>query len=143
LLSASKDTDGFQTGQNVIVGGLAVQLVGFSVFIIVSSLFHWRIVQRPTTASVTSKVPWRQYMYVLYTVSALILIRSVFRVIEYGQGWDGSLQNAEYWLYIFDAALMFVVMALLNIWHPSSIISTSNGKPLYSETEEGFQMVRD
>lgn len=141
MLSSAKDTAGFQTGQNVIIGGLAVQLIAFSFFVVVSSIFHWRIIRKPTSTSATSSVPWQQYMFVLYAVSGLILVRSLFRIIEYAQGWGGSLQNAEYWLYIFDAALMFIAMALLNFWHPSKIISSSKGKGVESiYTEEGIQL---
>lgn len=140
MLSAAKDADALQMGQNIIMGGLAVQLIGFSVFIVVSSLFHWRIVRHPTAASATSTVPWGRYMYVLYAVSVLILVRSIFRIIEYGQGRNGPLQDEEYWLYIFDTSLMLIAMLLLNLHHPSKIISTAGRKPTESIAEEGFQL---
>lgn len=80
-------------------------------------------------------------MYVLYAVSALIIIRSIFRIIEYSQGWTGSLQNAEYWLYIFDAALMLIAMVLLNVWRPSKVINAGERKSLESsDTEEAHQL---
>jgi RTA1 like protein len=115
--------NGFRTGEDVIIGGLFVQLIGFSVFLFVSALFHRRILRDPTPASTSVSVPWQRFLLVLYAVSALILIRSVFRAIEYILGYDSPLQNAEYWLYIFDAALMLTCTLLLNIFHPSKIIS--------------------
>ncbi|KAH8198544.1 hypothetical protein TruAng_007276 [Truncatella angustata] len=141
LLASANDADGLQRGQNIIMGGLAVQLIGFSVFILVSILFHWRILQNPTSTSATSNAPWQRFLYVLYAVSVLILIRSIFRIIEYGQGWDGSLQTFEAVLYIFDGLLMLSAMILLNIWHPSRIISAApDRKSLESMTEEGFRL---
>jgi hypothetical protein len=125
-LAVAKDENGFKMGENIIIGGLFVQLVAFSVFVIVAAIFHWRIVRMPTSASQSSAVPWQQFLLVLYAVSILILIRCIFRAIEYIQGWDGSLQSVEYWLYIFDSTLMIISVILLNIYHPSRIISARN-----------------
>lgn len=33
-------------------------------------------------------------------------------------GQDGVLLSSEVYLYVFDATLMFLMMVLLNIWHP-------------------------
>ena len=60
-------------------------------------------------------------MHVLYLASALIMIRSVFRVVEYLQGNNGYLLRHEVYLYIFDAFLMLVVMCLFNWVHPAEI----------------------
>lgn len=60
-------------------------------------------------------------MYVLYVASGLIMIRSVFRVIEYLQGNNGYLLRHEFFLYIFDALLMLVVMCLFNWVHPAQV----------------------
>ncbi|KAI0024849.1 RTA1 like protein-domain-containing protein [Xylariomycetidae sp. FL0641] len=122
-LAVAKSTEEFQHGEDVIIVGLFVQLVGFSTFIIVASIFHRRMQQAPTAASQAVGVPWAKYLWVLYTVSALILVRSIFRVIEYCQGYQGSLQGHEYWLYIFDAMLMILACIILNVFHPSKIIS--------------------
>lgn len=79
-------------------------------------------------------LPWKRHMYVLYTASALIMIRSIFRVIEYLQGNNGYLLRREIFLYIFDALLMFVVMVLFNAIHPAKIME------LYRERVSGLQL---
>lgn len=140
ILSSSKSTSGLALGENVIVGGLVVQLIGFSVFVIVASIFHVRMLRQPTPQSSGAEVPWQRFMYILYAVSALILVRSIFRTVEYAQGFGGSLQQSETWLYVFDASLIFICTILLNIWHPSQIISNGRRKLLSSATEEGFAM---
>ena len=66
-------------------------------------------------------LPWRRHMYVLYVTSFLILVRSMFRLVEYVQGEDGYLLSREVFLYAFDAALMLVVMGLFNVVHPSQV----------------------
>lgn len=73
-----------------------------------------------------SAIPWRTSIYVLYAASALILIRSVFRVIEYAMGKDGVLMSNEVYIYIFDALLVFTCVVIFNAWHPSRVVSMYN-----------------
>lgn len=60
---------------------------------------------------------------VLYVASVFILVRSIFRVVEYVGGRDGELQSKEVYFYVFDAALMFIVAILFNVHHPSRIVA--------------------
>jgi hypothetical protein len=67
------------------------------------------------------KLPWKRHMHALYIASGLIMIRSVFRVVEYLQGNNGYLLRHEVYLYIFDALLMLIVMCLFNWIHPAQV----------------------
>jgi hypothetical protein len=100
-----------------------LQVLSFGLFIITSAIFNMRIRKNPTATSQNLQVPWQSFMYVLYAASALILIRSTFRIVEYVMGQDGVLLDHEYYLYIFDSVLMFITMVILNVWHPSRIIA--------------------
>ncbi|KAH8707655.1 RTA1 like protein-domain-containing protein [Phaeosphaeriaceae sp. PMI808] len=66
-------------------------------------------------------LPWKRHIYALYVASALIMVRSLFRVVEYVQGNNGYLLRHEVYLYIFDGSLMFIVMCLFNWIHPAQI----------------------
>ena len=57
----------------------------------------------------------------------LIGVRSVFRVIEYFEGFSGFLLSHDVSLYVFDALPMAVVMVLFNIFHPSEITVALKG----------------
>ncbi|KAG6986632.1 hypothetical protein G7Y79_00075g099040 [Physcia stellaris] len=106
-------------GQNIVIGGLIVQILSFGFFLIAAVIFHIRINRHPTNQS--REVPWRRHIKTLYAASILILARSIFRVVEYLQGFSGYLLSHEVFLYIFDAILMLAVMILLNVVHPSEI----------------------
>ena len=121
MLAKATDDNGIKTGNWVITGGLLVQIVFFAFFIAVAGAFNYRLAAHPTSRAVS--VPWQKYLHVLYAASGLIMIRSTFRVVEYVGGQDGVLLSTEIYLYIFDAALMFVAMVIFNVWHPSSIIT--------------------
>lgn len=95
---------------------------------VVSASFYLRNNRNPTPRSASGEVPWRLHMWVLFTASMLIMVRSVFRVIEYVQGTDGYLLTHEIYLYIFDAALMCGVVIIFNIVHPSQITGFVTGQ---------------
>ncbi|OJD15370.1 hypothetical protein AJ78_04375 [Emergomyces pasteurianus Ep9510] len=126
-IMASGTKSNLSLGQKIIVIGLCIQLIFFGLFIIVSVIFHRRIAASPTTASLSIRVSWRKYPYSLYAVSVLIMIRSIFRVAEYVQGADGALLRYEVYLYIFDAALMWTLMVVLNVVHPGVISDLLRG----------------
>ena len=65
-------------------------------------------------------VTWRQGLWMLYTCSALIMFRSVFRVVEYIMGVDGYLLVNEWPAYALDGAPMFIVQIIFLIWFPAA-----------------------
>ncbi|KAL3417704.1 rta1 domain-containing protein [Phlyctema vagabunda] len=122
ILASSDSRSSADTGKIIIVVGLIVQIIFFGCFSMIAGLFHKRIAANPTRQSQSLNVPWQRFLVVLYVVSLLIMIRSVFRLIEYIQGEKGYLMTHEVYLYIFDAVLMFFAMVAFNVWHPSKII---------------------
>ncbi|KAK3361792.1 RTA1 like protein-domain-containing protein [Lasiosphaeria ovina] len=119
-----------KTGQNIIIGGLALQVLIFGLFCAAAFVFHLRMRRDPVVMA-TERAPditarggvvhWRQTLRVLYVVSGLVMGRSVFRVIEFSMGQDGYLLSTEWPLYVFDALPMLTVMAVFWWWFPSAI----------------------
>ncbi|KAH9208746.1 putative RTA1 domain protein [Leptodontidium sp. 2 PMI_412] len=128
-VQSSGTLSAMHTGEKMIIAGLFVQIVFFGCFVITSSIFHIRLNRSQKSHSLPSSIPWRKHMWTLYIASILILARSIFRVVEYLQGSKGYLLSHEFYLYIFDATLMFFTMLLLNWVHPSEIASLINGRP--------------
>ncbi|KAL4918376.1 RTA1 like protein-domain-containing protein [Aspergillus aurantiobrunneus] len=111
-------TDGMaDTAKGIVIGGLMVQIVAFGFFIITSIAFEARMRRAPTSPEGC----WQGHLYPLYAVSSLIMVRSVFRVIEYAMGQKGYLLSHEWTMYVFDAVLMSGVMVVWGWWHPGSI----------------------
>jgi hypothetical protein len=84
MLVSAKGTDGFKRGENIILGGLILQILIFGFFVVVASIWHRRLDGRPTAAS--AELPWKTYIWFLYAASVCITIRNVCRVIEYAMG---------------------------------------------------------
>ncbi|KAL6918731.1 hypothetical protein FSHL1_002731 [Fusarium sambucinum] len=140
MLAGADNKSSKDRGQMIIIIGLFIQLVFFGVFIIVTMIFHRRIHNMPTVASLKIRAPWKRLLIVLYISSGLIMLRSVFRVIEYVMGEDGELMTKEAYIYVFDGTLMLIVSLLFNWFHPSAIINKENMEQynnLGSETQLG------
>lgn len=127
-----------ETGENIIIGGLFVQLVFFGFFVVAAGIFHRRMSLVPTAKASDPAVRWEKYLLTLYVTSALILVRSIFRVIEYLNGNDGVLLRSEVYLYVFDALLMVVVLVWMNWFHPSELGLLLRGQ---SPGKNGLELV--
>jgi hypothetical protein len=110
-------------GEKLIIVGLFAQIVFFGIFCCVAMTFHYRYTHHSGTLRASKKTTtWRRQMWALYGGAALIMFRSVFRVIEYLMGNNGYLLRHEVFLYIFDAVPMFIEMLLFWTVHPSQMM---------------------
>ena len=83
---ASGSLSAVTLGENVIIGGLVVQILFFTCFIVCAGIFHARLVRVPTGKSMQVHTLWQRSLYSMYAGSFLIWVRCVFRLIEYAQG---------------------------------------------------------
>lgn len=122
-IQASGTESAMKTGEKLIIVGLFLQLASFGFFVVVACVFHMRLQRssRTSRAADLKMLPWKKHLMALYVASGLILVRSVFRVVEYIMGNAGYLLRHEVFLYIFDATLMLSVMLMFNFIHPSEI----------------------
>ncbi|KAF7713091.1 Uncharacterized protein PECH_002012 [Penicillium ucsense] len=123
-------------GAKIVIGGLAVQLLFFGFFVIAAAIFHWRVKKQVSQTRISSythrstasrssmgnKLTWEKLMWALYIACVLILVRSIFRVVEFVEGNDGYIMRREYWLYIFDAALMTLAGASMTVFFPGFLL---------------------
>ncbi|UPK89378.1 hypothetical protein LCI18_000313 [Fusarium solani-melongenae] len=127
-LASGKTVDLYHLGEKVIVAGLFVQIGVFGIFVVSTALFHSRIRKSPTAIASHGDIPWKRHLKVLYLTSGLILVRSIFRVIEYLQGNDGYLISHEVFLYVFDALLMAAVMVVFLVSYVDGLTSLRKDK---------------
>jgi hypothetical protein len=88
MLVQAKDQDGVQMGENIILGGLILQILVFMVFVVVAGTWHRRLEAYQMSRGVAraGDLPWQRYITLLYAASACIAIRNTCRVIEYAMG---------------------------------------------------------
>lgn len=112
--------DGMKTGQNVVIGGLILQVIMFAVFIVTALHFNIRFRRHGETGRWTH-VPWQKTLNMLYVTSTFIMVRNIFRVVEYVGGSEGYLLSNEWPLYVFDGVLMLFTMSWFFWRYPSEI----------------------
>ncbi|KAH8625045.1 hypothetical protein IG631_20510 [Alternaria alternata] len=105
-------------GEKIVIAGLALQVATFVVFLIASFDFQIRMSKKADHAS----ADWKKMLYILYSVSALILFRCTFRLIEYAMGNAAYLIAHEWTLYCFDAVPMVLVLVMLLVLQPSRYV---------------------
>jgi hypothetical protein len=111
-------------GEKIVIAGLSLQVATFVVFLVASIDFHIRMNHKGRTdASGEATGDWKKMLWILYTVSALILFRCTFRLIEYAMGNSGYLIAHEWTLYVFDAVPMFLVLVLMLVLQPTKYVS--------------------
>ncbi|KAF7861556.1 hypothetical protein EAF04_008118 [Stromatinia cepivora] len=137
-IMSSGSLDSVHLGEKIVIGGLFVQIAFFGFFVFVSFSFNIRMHLLPTEKAEQRHGVWHKHLNTLYFASMLIMVRSIFRVVEYIQGNDGYLLRHEYYLYIFDAVLMLAVMVAFNFVHPSEVNALLKG----GRMAKGLKMYR-
>lgn len=129
----------FSLGQGIILAGLAAQMVFFGVFIITTTVFHRRLSRNTTSMAKrldenSPSFTWKNVICVIYVVSAMIFVRSLFRLVEFTGTTNSPMMKTEAYLYICDSTLMFIVLAILIYWHPVKYAEKCEGNmETYSE----------
>jgi hypothetical protein len=121
-------------GEKIVIAGLALQVATFIVFLVASADFQIRMGRKTTTSSPDGG-NWRKMLYILYSVSALILFRCTFRLVEYAMGNASYLIAHEWTMYCFDAVPMFLVLVLLLVLQPSKYVPQELQKEESSDEE--------
>ncbi|KAL4783767.1 RTA1 like protein-domain-containing protein [Aspergillus varians] len=113
-------------GNKLVILGLIVQVVFLGFFIASMAMFQLRIHRNPTHEAVSENLRWKWHLNTLYLVSLLIMVRSLFRAVEYIMGNDGYLLQQEWPAYVFDATLMWIVMVIFGVRFPSDVCTRSH-----------------
>lgn len=119
-------------GQTIVIAGLVIQIVTFGLFWTTAAVFHIRMRNDMAVVHIPNDIKWQEALFMLYGVSALIMIRSIFRVIEFVLGTDGYPLTNEWTLYVFDSVLMWLVMVIFYLWFPQTV--TARHDSFYSVT---------
>ncbi len=118
----------FNIGEKIIIVGLFIQIFMFGFFLVTTVVFHIRFRRSSGSERQQTLVRWKRHLTVLYVVSAIIMVRSIFRVVEYLQGNRGYLISHEIFLYVFDAVLMALVMAIFFVFYVDDLEASKAGK---------------
>ncbi|GMM38963.1 hypothetical protein DASC09_063020 [Saccharomycopsis crataegensis] len=52
---------------------------------------------------------WKTMNWALFLSTTALLVRSIIRLVEYKQGWEGYIMNHSWFFYVFDSTPVFLV----------------------------------
>lgn len=118
-------------GQKIMLVGLFTQLLFFSFFLTISLIFWKRMRSSAKLYSVPQygKHTWKSLMKLLFAAAIIIILRCVYRIIEFAQGNDGYLVSHEIFMYIFDAIPMFLVQVMFHFVHAGDVFQANLATP--------------
>lgn len=123
ILPASGDPSAIDMSRKIILGGLIAQFSALSFFIVQCFIVHRGLKKSPTGVVLAiSSVNWELHFWMAELVIVMTIVRSVVRAIEYLQGDGGYVISHEFFIYLFDAAIMWAVMMIFLFIHPGRLI---------------------
>lgn len=119
-------------GSHIVVGGLAVQLLGYVCFDIIAIAFAFKAWGGKPGMSPPADL-WtptmRRGLIAAFVSALLVLLRSCFRIGEMSIGWIGHVAATEWYFYVFDATPVTLAVILLAVWHPSQYLPSKIQSP--------------
>ncbi|KAF3937255.1 hypothetical protein ABW19_dt0202155 [Dactylella cylindrospora] len=112
------------TGIRVYMGGIGFQLLWILVFSAVAWRFRIKTVMEGVRGQgVVRDTNWKHLLIVLYFTLAMIVIRIVFRLVEFSAGIYGTkLTTEEAYFYVLEALPMALASVAWNIFHPGRFL---------------------
>ncbi|KAI1626928.1 RTA1 like protein-domain-containing protein [Exophiala viscosa] len=118
MVAAANSISKANTGKNVVLVGLALQLVTFGFFVFAAGRLNYKLKTELRNASLPRDRNWEMFLNVINIANLLILVRTLLRLVEFAMGTSNYLTNHEWFFYVFDATLMFLVAAIFLVFHP-------------------------
>jgi hypothetical protein len=124
-------------GDAIVVAGLGIQIIIFVGFMCCCVVFHVRFKRYLKESGESVAVPWEGVVNMLYATSLLISVRNVFRLVEYVMGKGSYLFANEWPTYVFDGALMALVMLGFAVRYPDLLTGRRTESMIELRSEVG------
>ena len=82
----------------------------------------------------------RRMLILLYLVMVLVIIRNIYRLVEFATGIDSPLVKSEWYNYVWDATPMFLALLMLNIEYPGKILQGPRAD--FRQEDKDIKMVK-
>lgn len=127
--AASHQAKNPKVGNDIMIAGLAFQVVTLFAFIVLVSDFAFRTMKRKRAVGseealdqkhATLRASWafKGFLIALAFSTLCIFTRSVYRVAELSEGWDGHLMKTQKYFIGLEGAIVSAAVLALNLFHP-------------------------
>ncbi|GJN90955.1 hypothetical protein Rhopal_003969-T1 [Rhodotorula paludigena] len=127
-LFASDDPDTFSKAKPILLVGFIIQIIGLGLFGIFAGICTSASARNHLRARRASVPPggWTKCLYTLYAGCVCVLVRGIFRTIEFGTGTGGDdkgyLLSIEAWLYGLEFAPILLAGIILSLSYPGRYV---------------------
>jgi len=123
MTSSAKTYSAQQTGINIMLAGLAAQVISLFIFSVMALEYAFRLYRNPMSWDTRHAVLYqsklfRAFLWGLALATLTIFTRSIFRVAELSGGFHGSLANNEVSFMILEGAMVTIACSCLTLLHP-------------------------
>jgi hypothetical protein len=145
LTSTSASSSTVTFGQHLLIGGLAVQLFTYCSFLIVCGYVHLS----PHYSFSTSWPAMTKLSWLMGMTMTVLLMRGVYRLIQYATGVQSSISQHEEAFYTCDALLVLIVVvvfAALDVGRTTQIVEqefeAKQKKPQSTQSSQPIEIVQ-
>ena len=103
-------------GLHVYMAGVGAQLFFNCIFLALAIRFQ-QLVQNLDRRATALKL-----LKVVYAGLGLIIVRNIYRLVEYSLGLTSTITTHEWFAYVFDALPMLAAILILSIWNPGRVL---------------------
>lgn len=140
-----------QMGDHIMVAGLAFQVFTLLLFILLCTDFAVRTLRRmramgasqaldPTHVKLRASKLFRAFLAALTLATLCIFVRSVYRVVELGEGWEGALIKNQKLFIGLEGVMVVVAVLVMNLFHPGLCFREGYERPV-AGSEKGERRV--
>ncbi|KAJ5729371.1 RTA1 like protein-domain-containing protein [Penicillium malachiteum] len=120
-------------GKEIAQAGVIIQLAAFGLFSVAAVRFNFtskafskQLDQRYESVGekeysiggIVKRKHWPALLRVVNFATLLILVRSIYRLVEFSEGTSGYINTHEWTMYVFDTLVIYPCVALFIYWHP-------------------------
>lgn len=128
IAASSKSKKRTNFGTDIALGGTTFQLVAIFVYCALAAEFLVRYTRdQPVRQSFPSLEKGirgtmgkrlRRMLQAMAIMTILIIIRTIYRLIEFKDGFHGKVISTQWLFNVFDGVMIVLAMFILNIFHP-------------------------
>lgn len=119
---SESDSESPDTGNNILLAGLCVQVFSFLVFLVLLAMF---LLRTRKVSTGTGEGGMMRFSGALIVSSLLIYLRTIFRLAETADGVGGYASSHEAFFGALEFAPIVVAILLLGWWHPGKWVPRS------------------
>ncbi|KAJ7065674.1 RTA1 like protein-domain-containing protein [Mycena amicta] len=158
LASAADTLEGANRGANIMLGGIGFQFMIIVIFSLLVTDFlirylrdaPWRSTPSSSSSESTSTLPiatrgtltirTKTILSALCFSTLVLFIRSVYRIIELGVGWNGRIIHTQVYFNVLDGGMVVLAIFTWNFVHPGVFLVSPTVSQRQVEETKGFAM---